>query len=517
MKNADGTGTAKTGFRKFMALAVAFMGFAVLVCLGDGTPQDGDILLYLPFDNSMDTVAAVSENAGSTTSGTPAYDDDVYKMHVAERGNPMVAVRNGANAAGLKANKSRITRSITHPYMRSSDFNCATIEFFMKGSSVVDEVTTWGNKFSLGDGTRDGLMIQADDDKKYYVKVQTDTTETFARSPFYMTDGKWHHFAIIIEPVNNGTQTKITWYFDYANKVEVTKNGVWAGLQYNQDLTFGQSGNNVFWFDELRITKGVVGPNKFMRFVTNPDPQDGDTIFYMPLDSDMGSIAEFYGDDIGGGDTTTGTPVYDAGVWKSQVAEYGDQTVLVRKDSNAGCLKTDKTQIVKKLANPFMTSGSVLESATIEFFMKGSPTDADVTTWKTKMSLGRNVVSGKYGLLIQANDSKKYYLRVDTESSNVAATSPFAMTDGKWHHFAVVIEPLSDGAQTQVTYYFDYGDPVVKTATGIWYGLLHGNEITFGETTSALWFDEFRVTKGVLPKSKFMKAKNANGLAIFVR
>ena len=501
-------------------LIAGLMGVAVLSpfgCFAEGIPQDGDVLLYLPFDNNMDSVAAVSENAGSRVSGTLAYDDDVWKMHVVERGNPTAVLRNGANAAGLKANKLRVTRSITHQYMRSSSFNCATIEFFMKGSPVADEITTWGNKLSMGAGTRCGLMIQADDNKKYYVKVQTDTTETLARSPFYMTDGKWHHFAIVIEPVNNGTQTKVTWYFDYANKVEVTKNGVWAGLKYNQDLTFGQTGNNVFSFDELRITKGVVSPNKFMRFVKNPEPRDGDTIFYMPFDGNMDSIAEFYGDDIGGSDMTSGIPVYDEGVWKPHVVEYGNQDVLVRKDRNAGCLKTDKAQVVKKLANPFMISDKVLESATIEFFLKGSPVDADVTTWKTKMSLGRNVGAGKYGLLVQADDNKKYYLRVDTESSNMAVTSPFAMTDGKWHHFAVVIEPTSDGAQTQVTCYFDHGDPVVKNANGSWYGLLHGNEITLGEATSSLWFDEFRVTKGVLPKSKFMKARNMSGFKMSVR
>ncbi len=515
MENSVGTTANMPRVSKFRVLSVVLAAFSALVCLGDGTPQDGDVLLYLPFDNSMETVASVSENVGGTTSGTLAYDsDDIWKMHVVERGDPLALARQGANAAALKANKVRITRTITHPYMLSSDFNCATIEFFMKGSSTADEVTTWGNKLSLGSGSRCGLMVQANDSKKYYVKIQTDTSETVSTSPFYMTDGKWHHFAIIVEPVSNGTQTKITWHFDYTNKVEATKDGVWVGFQNNHSLTFGQT-DNVFLFDELRITKGAISPKKFMRFVTNPNPQDGDTLYYMPLDDDMDSVAEFYGDDIGGDDTTTGTPVYDADVWKEQVVEYGDPCALVRQDRNVGCLKAERMKIVRNFVNPFMTASNVLESATIEFFMKGSGVPGEVADWENKLSLGND--NSKCGLMIQASNQTNYYLRVDTDSGKADVYSSVSMRDGKWHHFAIVIDPVNDGAQTQVTYYFDYGDPVVKTADGRWCGLRYNQKLTFGAAKSVLYLDEFRVSKGVVPKSKFMKAKAPYGFMLIVR
>ena len=63
----------------FLALTVAVLAFPS-VAFGD--PRDGDILLYLPLDGDMDTVACVSENAGSTITGTPVYDDEVWKLHL---------------------------------------------------------------------------------------------------------------------------------------------------------------------------------------------------------------------------------------------------------------------------------------------------------------------------------------------------------------------------------------------------------------------------------------------------
>lgn len=519
MKNADGTGTAKTGFRKFMALAVAFMGSAVLVCLGDGTPQDGDVLLYLPLDGDMDTIACVSEDAGSTVTGTPTYDSDVWKMYLSESGNPTNTVRSGVNQSCLYANKTKITRTIKNPHMKTADFNSATIEFFMKGSSNEADIPTWKNELSVGAGTRCGFMIQADGNKKYYLKVQGDNTkETAYTTSFAMTDGKWHHFAIVIEPVSDETnpdrKTKVSWYVDYEYKTTKYLTEDWACLKYNQNFTFGEV-NSVVWLDEFRITKGVLSTDKFMRFVSNPNPQDGDALLYMPLDGDMESISSFYAADIGGAGVQSGTPAYDADVWKSRIVEYGNQDVRVREGENSGCLKAGKANVKKGIVSPYMLSGDILESATIEFFMKGSSVPGEVADWENKLSLGNN--NTKCGLMVQANNQTNYYLRVDTVDDKADVNVPVSMKDGNWHHFAITIEPVSDGAQTEVKFYTDYGDPVVKTATGAWCGLQYNREFSFGASKSVLWLDEFRVTKGVLPKSKFMKAKNANGLAIFVR
>ena len=500
----------------FLALTVAVLAFPS-VAFGD--PRDGDVLLYLPLDGDMDTVACVSENAGSTITGTPVYDDEVWKLHLVEFGNPTNTVRSGANQGCLFADKTVVRKTITHPYMQTEDFKSATIEFFMKGSSVDADVATWENKLSLGnDNTKCGLMVQANNDKKWYLRVDTDASNAVGVSPFAMTDGKWHHFAIVIESIDDGTRTKMTWYFDYGNKIEATRNGTWAGFRYNQTFTFGAA-KSVLWLDEFRITKGVLAPDKFIRFSSHPDPQDGDTLLYMTFDGTMDPIVGYNGSI--GETAMTGTPTYDAAVWKPYVFEYGSGGVPVREGENLNSLKGNKAQVVKPILHPYMTDSNVLYSATIEFFMKGSSVDADVTTWRTKMSLGRNLALARYGLLVQADDNKRYYLRLDADTAgnpySVSATSPFTMTDGRWHHFAIVVEPIENGTRTRATYYFDYGDPVVKTVDGTWFGMRRGNELTFGETTSVLWLDEFRVSKGVLPKSRFLKAKDIRGMIISFR
>ena len=108
-------------------------------------------------------------------------------------------------------------------------------------------------------------------------------------------------------------------------------------------------------------------------------------------------------------------------------------------------------------------------------------------------------------------------MRVDTDSGKADIYSSLSMRDGEWHHFAIAIEPISGGTQTTVTFHFDYGDPVVKTANGSWCGFRNDQNFTFGATKSVLWMDEFRVSKGILPKSKFMKARTISGFTLVVR
>ena len=491
-----------------MKTTLATFAFAAVLsqamCFGAEVqvPQDGEVLLHLSFDNNMDSVAAVSENLNSTITGTPVYDDDVWKLYLVEWGNITTLVRNGANQSCLYAPKTKITKKITHPFIKTEAFDSATIEFFMKGSTIDGEVATWENKLSLGAGNRCGLMIQASNNKEYYVKVQTDSTETYTVSPFPITDGKWHHFAIIIESVNEGKDTKIKWIYDYGSKiVETTKTGKWAGFKYNQDFTFGAA-KSVLWLDEFRITKGSLSSDKFMRFSSHPNPQDGDTLFYMTFDETMEPIAGYNGHI--GEKEMSGAPVYDAISRKPYVYEYGNGDVLVRKEADICSLKADKTRVVKPILHPYMTDSDLLDSATIEFFMKGSSVDSEVPKWKNDLSLGNGA---KCGLMVQADDNKKYYVRVDTDSSNLAASSPFLITDGKWHHFAIVITPIDSGVQTQVTWYFDYKEIQSYAKPGKWAAFRYNQDFSFGESSSVLWLDEFRISKGVLPKSRFMKLR----------
>lgn len=90
--------------------------------------------------------------------------------------------------------------------------------------------------------------------------------------------------------------------------------------------------------------------------------------------------------------------------------------------------------------------------------------------------------------------------------------------DGKWHHFAFTFEPGTDGQGTKITAYADYRQYYQATMGGSWMGYRSGAKtLSFGTEVDVLWFDELRITKGVLPKEKFLRQRNGGGMIMVLR
>ena len=83
-----------------------------------------------------------------------------------------------------------------------------------------------------------------------------------------MTDGKWHHWALTYADVGEGN-TKWELWCDYEKVAEQTLSGLLYVPIYGSVLEIGGTANNVALvhgrYDEIRITDGVLPPEKFMR------------------------------------------------------------------------------------------------------------------------------------------------------------------------------------------------------------------------------------------------------------
>jgi hypothetical protein len=326
-------------------------------------------------------------------------------------------------------------------------------------------------------------------------------------------DGNWHHVAVTI----NGTA--VTLYKDYAAVKSLTLGTSWSGSSSLHLVLGSRNGKSKLDFDEIRVTKGVLAPTQFLCFESKPVMEDGDTMLYMPFDGNMisidGGLFENYGS------VQTGTPAYDADVWKAGVVEYGNSEAVIRKE-NTRSLKADKAAVAKTIRNPHLLT-TAFNSATLEFFMKGPDSAADVTAWNEILFFGKGYGAAankdRFGLLIQVNSDKTFFLRADTSTLSATATTSVPIYDGKWHHFAVTIQPKE--TTTTFSFYVDYGEPISQTIDGVWAGLKFGGtndkKLSFGASGSVVYLDEFRITKGVLPKSKFMRAKNIAGFIITFR
>ena len=495
--------------------------------------NDGEVIAWFPLDEDFLSSVNTGGN-GTATQHIPEGGAISFVSYADSR--PIL------DASGNVVRESKyVTMDKSRVYIPLNSFDIGedvmnvTFEAFIRGdgrgADSVAEVKQWDEVFWMGrigqwnqfqsQGTYANLdsssllfcfQDMADDAGKAQLTVRRSVLD--ANQTWF--DGNWHHMAVTVEENGSGGST-VRIYKDYSLVNTLTVGTYWRGTTTQFYIALGsRAGTSKLDFDEIRITKGVLQPTQFLCFNATTNPQNGDALLYMPFDGDMTSFGSLY-EKFGA--AATGTPAYDADVWKDYVVEYGNTDVLVRREKNASALKADRAVVTKTIRNPHMTTNA-FDSATIEFFMKGPSDAADVAKWGEVLYLGKGWHAGtnkdKFGFLIQPDDDRKHCVRVDTEDGSTAATSPFAMTDGKWHHIAVTIEP-GNNANTIIKTYFDYGDPVVNTKSGAWVGLKYGKAFSFGASGSVLWLDEFRVTKGVLPKAKFLRARGEALTVLYVR
>lgn len=475
--------------------------------------KDGDAYVYMPLDANLDSlVCRDGVVTPALSDSAPVFVPSVIDRRICESGSWNVQPRTGANEGCQYANKQRSSVKVTNPWLCSGVAQPLTIEFFMKGSDKEGDMTAWGEKFRLQGTSGYDLLMQGNNDKTYYFRFdgQAANGNIVFTSSIYENDGKWHHFAFTLEPAADGQSTKITGYADYRRLNQLSTKGLWVGYRQGaKTLSFGTP-NDVFWCDEFRISKGVLPVSKFLRQSVVQKPTNGDAVLYLPLDKDLNS-AVCPGDSLanwsGGAAFTSAEP------WRKSVVEYGSRDTVVRAE-NLGSLLREKKECNIALSSEWLTNG--LDSATIEFFMKGSAVADETTVWGEKFRIsGRK--GGKYSLLVQANDNKQYYFRFNDDNAGGFNIVPgIRIDDGKWHHFAFTFAPNANGG-TDVKSYIDYGSAIARTLPGKWLGIGPGDYMNFGTTKDVFWFDEVRITKGVLPKEKFLRQRNGEGLLLIVR
>ena len=508
--------------------------FAVAVSLLAANPalavDDGEVIAWFPLDGDFLSSVNVEGNPASIPTYIPEGGATNFVSYADSR--PIL------DASGNVVRESKyVTMDKSRVYIPLSGFDLGsdvtgvTFEMFVRGdgrgANSVAEVKQWDEVFWIDEpsgvnaqkkygkktASRIFWLQDADGDAgKAYMRVGTDNASALDTNQTWF-DGSWHHAAVTIE----GTTAKI--YKDYALVKTFTLPAAWCGSS-SLYLTLGSfGGTSKLDFDEIRITKGVLQPTQFLCFNAKPDPQDGDALLYMPFDGDMTSRAGLY-DEFGA--ATTGTPVYDSAVWKDYVCEFGNTDVLVRRGKNASALKVDKAVVTKTIRNPYLRTNS-LDSATVEVFIKGPSDAADISAWGECMHFGKAWYIGSkdsYGLQIMAYSDKKYWFCADTDEENYgvsALKTNIAIADGKWHHFALTVEPAANGTKTKFTWYFDYDSVGSATKNGTWVWMRERGDLSFGAADNVLSFDEFRITKGVLPKAKFLRARSEAATTICIR
>ena len=513
-----------------------FIGCATCAALSVATQasvSDDDIIAYFPLDADLKSSVHADKNPtwGYTFPSTGAsitYSSEAARQYIVDSQGRKVSEGNKF----VTFDGSRVFIPLTS-FSSDAGIKQVTIEMFVRGdgrkNSVARTVADWEQvawldktsswTFSQNTGPRKSAcrafsFQNADDEAgSSYISIGTENLSTHPS----MFDGEWHHVAVTVDD----TTAKV--YLNYKEVTTVTLPSGWHWYDNDGNGYFlvlgGNGGASTIDFDEVRITKGIVPQEDWLRIAGELAPEDGDTLLYLPFDSSLETLAYPLSD---AGYTSTGTLTYDASVWKKKVVEYGDRQVVIREE-NAACLKANKSAATRTLPNPYLQRGANGDAMTVEFFMKGSAVAGEMSTWGSKLVVGRywsdELKQTVYPFLVQANDDFGYYFRFDSTAGKSTSFQPgVSLTDGRWHHFAATFEPVEGGAKTKISFFADYGDAMVQTVEGTWCLTRSSDKsLVLGDENCVVWLDEFRVSNGLLPKSKFLKANNLTGLIMVVR
>ena len=372
-------------------------------------------------------------------------------------------------------------------------YPAVTVEYFIRTvASSIKMVLEHSINYNAYAGTFCSL---ADTDGSIRGHFKTPTGLNIDSTGAGVSDGVWHHVAFVIDPSKTGAD-RAQLYFDkrlqgtwnsYTNDGAVAFNNatLYIGSRANSDLRY--SGQ----LDDVRVTGRVLGTNEFLRVPTTDLPQG--VLAYWPFEPDA-ELADATGN---------GNVLINQGVtFRAGSAVFSGTHTLFNT--------------VNKLDLRWYSA------LTIEYFVQ-SLSMLTNTAMELEYSQNFNLNAGAFCSSIDTAGSQRGQFKT-SNNYNMETTSSEAVSDGKWHHVAIVIDS-SKASADRLQLYFDKfrqaklgaftDDAVTSFSADILYiGSRANREMQF---TGRL--DDVRITGEALAPSQFMQERTVSdqGTALQVR
>ena len=484
------------------------------------TSADREELVRMSFDGNL-TSTGRADLQPTLVAGTCKYASDGFAKNVVTTFGGNTKERENGGALCVDGG---ITLQLPDSlWLRAGTLSSATIEMYLKGTSSKE----WGVPFKLYADSNPAqppfaLLVQSNGQGRPNVRLDAfnpsspTTVESKTASGLYaFNDGQWHHLAVTIAPSSEGHST-YTWYLDGAQvATETTSQYAWQGLTGGRKMLFDGAADFTYWIDELRISKGVLSPDEFIM-------SSRDEIIYLPFDGNLTSTGRSDCQPV----LSSGTAQYASrGFSPNIITAFGGNTNV---HVNGGCLYVDNNITLGIPDSPWIC-GRNMEAATIEFFLKGSADMKKDWQCPIKFKHNSNAAQPPFPLLAQTSETGVLSINLQafdftpetvwniTEYDNYKASNLYPLYDAKWHHIVITVEPDGNGMST-FTWFVDGEQKTQVTSSRYnWKGLTGMRQVLFeGNANFKYWVDEFRLIRGVLDPSEFIK-KVPSGLILVVR
>lgn len=241
----------------------------------------GDASLLALFEENYDFACA--QNAAYSVTGTGEARTGGNAPVFAKDSNYDLLL-DGTNGINLVKNQYSVYLDRSRIAFPPSDLlenaSC-TVEFWAKFTGIVDENgAVAADSTSLTDDAPIMSFVPADSpsDRDWHFSRAKDNAEALRIAmdgssgvfvlPDIVVDGKWHHYALTFEPVNNATNTQVSLWYDYALMGSHSSARALPRRVSGHWLVLGEGPsdepNLQFKMDSLRFSKGVLPPEKFL-------------------------------------------------------------------------------------------------------------------------------------------------------------------------------------------------------------------------------------------------------------
>ena len=364
-----------------------------------------------------------------------------------------------------------------------------TVEFYMKTTNNKDEQllelgpsgTSTSNK-----GSFDFYYQGQGDFGKLYAWYVPSTGNNRHRSPAGVNDGNWHHVAMVIDTSKAGTTNYVSVYVDrQAIPLDISNNGL--NTIRNDRLYFGaRTGTTANFFtgqlDDVRISDAALSTNDFLKARS-----EFSVLAYYRFDS-TNALADASGNgkvltSAGNVSFTNNVAVFSGGApnLTSAALASGAYSNLTVEFFIKTAAAQDK-QILELSANHASNPGA------FDFFYHGATEGGDL-----------------HGIF---NASSGADLHVDSSGRSVS--------DGSWHHVAMVIDSSKTGSVNYVQVYLDrqlitYATPLTAL-TPIFNGTLYIGARSVSTDSFTGQLDDIRICSSALLPEQFLVART--GVAV---
>ena len=373
-----------------------------------------------------------------------------------------------------------------------------TVECFMRTTTtntgimvLLEQTASFFNNsgaflIDVGDGVGPGRVVGGFCTASAGPKLNLDQTAANAAA-----DGQWHHIAVVYNRTKSGSDRSILYFDGVAQGTFVTWTNDNATAFRNDTLYIGSRANSATYrytgaLDDIRITGGALQPGQFLKAPSTALPN---VIAYWPF-----SHAQPLADVSGNGHTL----------------------------SNAGVTFADDAAMFSGSQTAFSTLPWTLNlrpysALTVEYFIRPTATNlmevleqsANFMTFRGGFSASLNEVN--------IGQLESGFSMPGVNVYNIDSTAAGAVSDGRWHHVALVYDPAQSG-DDRVRVYLDRVQQGKRTAA--WnsdadtYFL---NDVLYvgSRANSASKFigqlDDIKITGAALSPAEFMVKRTYTG------